>query len=168
LRFTDVSSGSDRDSTRAADRASASAAESGAFADLWLLLSHSDPEVRRRAVAGASKAGREDPALLALLAAQLLSGPAEAASEELAWQLLPVAARLALPAEQAARLMRRCEDAVLNHPSHVVQAEALSAAFTIADRDRRHVARVRSLARTALRSPSAALAARARQLLGGE
>lgn len=161
-------SGGDRRSTAGADAVAELAGEPDAFADLWPLLAHPDPLVRMRAAEAAAKVTRERPALLAPFADDLLSGRLEDEARELTWNLLPMAAQLALEADQAARLMRRCEDAVLNHPNHVVQAEALSAAFTLAERDRRLVARVRCLAREAARSPSHALAARARQLLGAE
>lgn len=155
-------------SAASTDAAAALAVEPEAFADLWPLLAHPDPLVRMRAAEAAAKASRERPTLLAPFADDLLSGHLEESSQDLTPHLLLMAARLPLVPEQEARLMRRCEDAVLNHPSHIVQAEALSAAFTLAARDRRHVARVRSLARTALKGSSAPLAARARRLLDGE
>jgi len=167
LQFTELLSGGDRRSSAAADAVAVLATEPAAFADLWPLLAHPDPLVRMRAADAAEKASRDRPTLLAPFADDLLSGRLEDGSQELTWHLLPMTARLPLEPEQEGRLMRRCEDAVLNHPSHIVQAEALSAAFTLAARDRRHVARVRSLARTALKSPSKALAARARRLLDG-
>ena len=143
------------------------AGDPGTFEDLWLLLAHPDLLVRRRAAEAADKASRDHPALLVPYADDLLGGRLEDSAPELTWHLLPMAARLPLEVEQTARLMRRCEDAVLNHPDHIVQARALNAAFTLAERDRRHIARVRSLARTALKSPSATLAAHARRLLDG-
>jgi hypothetical protein len=168
LRFTEMLTGGDRRSAGAADQVAAMAAEPGAFADLWPLLSHPDPVVRMRAADAAEKASRARPELVAQFADDLMTGRLEDGSPELTWHLLPMAARLPLQPEQTGRLMRRCEEAVLNHPSHIVQAEALSAAFRLAADDRRMLARVRNLAREAAKSPSQALAARARALLGGD
>jgi hypothetical protein len=164
--FVDLLSGADRRSIAQTDRVAALATEPASFASLWALLRHADPLVRMRAADAAEKASRARPELLQGSKTALLDGSLEDGSHELTWHLLPMAARLDLSFDEASRLMRRLEDAAINDPSHVVQAEALGAAFTLAGRHRRLQNRARLLAKDALASPSEALAARARQLLG--
>lgn len=163
--FLHMLSGPDRNSMTGADQVAALATEPASFANLWSLIAHADPLVRIRAADAAEKASRDRPELLQDAKAALLDGSLEDGSHELTWHLLPMAARLDLSPDEAARLMRRLEDAVINSPSHVVQAEALSAAYALATRHRRLQPRARLLAKDAQSSHSAALAARARQLL---
>lgn len=148
-----------------ADAVAEQASDHHSFADLWSLLRHGDPLVRMRAADAADKASRLSAHLLIPHRGDLLSGELDGGSSDLTWHLLPMAARLPLSEDEAARLMRRCEYVTLNHPSHTVQAEALSAAFALAGQHRRLRPRFRALARDAIAGGSKAVAARARKLL---
>lgn len=163
---TDRAAFADRLRSATPDDLAASSGTPEAFANLWPLIAHADPLVRLRAVGVAERASRQRAELLQPHKQDLLDGRLEDGSPELTWHLLPMAVRLALTADEAARLMRRLEDAVLNHPSHLVQAEALGAAFDLANAHRRLQPRARSLAKDAMAGPSRALAARACELLG--
>ena len=159
--------GGDDRSLGVADHAAALATEPDTFAALWALLRHDDVAVRGRAADAAEKATRERPDLLQPYKSDLIHPVLEDGTPELSWHLLPMAARLELNAHEAARLMRRLEDAVLNNPNEIVRAEALAAAFGLAARHRRMLPRARDLAKHAICCGSPALAARARNLLTG-
>ena len=159
--------GGDDRSFGLADHAAALATEPDTFAALWALLRHDDVAVCMRAADAAEKATRDRPDLLQPYKDDLIHPVLEDATPELSWHLLPMAARLTLNTDEAARLMRRLEDAVLNNPNELVRAEALGAAFSLAARHRRLGVRARALAKHAQCGPSPALAARARNLLTG-
>lgn len=159
--------GGDDRSSGGADDAAALATEPDTFAALWALLRHDDVAVRNRAADAAEKATRERPELLKPYKCDLIHPVLEDGTPELSWHLLPMAARLDLDSTEAARLMRRLQDAVLNNPDEIVRAEALAAAFALAARHRRMLPRARDLARHAQCCGSPALAARARNLVAG-
>ena len=158
--------GADR-SFGAGAQAAAPATEPDTFAALWALLRDDDVAVRMRAVVAAEKVTRDRPDLLQPYKDDLIHPVLEDGTPELSPHLLPMAARLELSSAETARLMRRLQDAVLNNPNEIVRAEALAAAFGIAARHRRMLPRARDLAKHVQCCGSAALAARARNLLAG-
>lgn len=136
-----------------------------AFAKLWSLLAHADPLVRLRAADAADKASRNRPELLASSRPDLaLTSHGDEAGEH-ACQIVPFASRLALSADEAARLMRRLEDTMLNHPSDFIRTEALRAAFALAAEHRRLQPRARALAKDAKNSSGPELALLGHSLL---
>ena len=159
--------GGDDRSIGTADHAAALATEPDTFAALWTMLRHDDVEVRMRAAEAAEKATRDRPDLLQPYKEDLIHPILADATPELSWHLLPMASRLELSAHEAARLMRRLQDAVLNNPYEIVRAQALAAAFGLASSHRRMLPRARDLAKHAQCCGSPALAARARSLLAG-
>lgn len=150
----------------ASEQAAILATEPDAFAALWAQLRHDDVAVRMCAADATEKISRLRPELLQPYKDDLIHPVVDDCMPELCWHQLAMAARLELGADEAARLMRRLEDAVLNSASEIVQAEALAAAFSLAARHRRMLPRARDLAKHAQAGPSPALAARARNLLG--
>ena len=153
----------DARSNEAADRA-ALPADADAFALVWTQIGHSDPAVHLRAADTVERVSRERPDLLEPYKNTLIH-PVLDGTAELCRHLVAVAARLDLNDDETARLMRRLEDAVLNHPSESVQTASLDAAFSLAVRNRRLALRARDLAKHALIAHSPAVAARARELL---
>lgn len=149
----------------AADRAPLPA-DADAFAVVWAQIGHADHAVHRRAAHIVEEVTRERPDLLEPYKKALIH-PVLEGTAELCPQLVAVAARLDLNDDEAARLMRRLEDAVLNHPSEGVQTASLDAAFTLAARNRRLALRARDLAKHAVSAHSPAVAARASELLRG-
>lgn len=156
-------SGGDFWSTAEADRVAALVTDSVTFSALWRLLAHPDPLVRVRAGDAAEKACRTRQELIGDASPDRLmnGGPG------IGLHRVPFAAQLTLSADQAARLMRRLEDTVLNNPSTFIRVEALRSAFALAADNRRLQPRARALAKDAQNSPSETLAARARDLLAG-
>jgi hypothetical protein len=150
-------------STAEVQRIAALITDADAFGALWRLLAHPDPLVRVHAGSAAELVSRTQPELLVNASADRLmnGGP------ELGLHRTPFAAQLALDPDQSARLMRRLEDAVLNHPSTFIRVEALRSAFAMAAENRRYLPRVRALAKDAQKTPCPTLAARARSLLAG-
>jgi hypothetical protein len=157
--------GGDDRSFGTADQAAALATEPDTFATIWAMLRHDDVTVRMRAADAADKASRVRPDLLQPYKDDLIHPVLEDGTPELSWHLLPMAARLELSDQEAARLMRRLQDAVLNNPNEIVRAEALAAAFSLVARHRRMLPRAGDLAKHAQCCGSPALAARARNLL---
>lgn len=150
-------------STAEVQRIMALVTSADAFGALWKLLAHPDPIVRVHAGSAAEMVSREHPELVVDASPDRVmnGGPG------LGLHLTPFSARLALDADQSARLMRRLEDAVLNHPSTFIRIEALRSAFALAAEKRRYLPRVRALAKDAQKTPCPTLAARARSLLAG-
>jgi len=157
--------GGDDRSTEAGDRAELPT-DADSFAVVWAQIGHSDHAVHRRAAHIVEKVSRERPDLIEPYKNALIH-PVLEGTTELCPQLVAVSARLDLNDDEAARLMRRLEDAVLNHPSDGVQSEALAAAFTLAARNRRLALRARELAKHALIAHAPEVAERARELLRG-
>ena len=155
----------DARSNDAADRVDLPA-DPDAFAVVWAQIGHADYSVHRRAAHIVEMVSRERPDLIEPYKNALIH-PVLDGTAQLCPQLVAVSARLDLNDDEAARLMRRLEDAVLNHPSDDVQAEALAAAFTLAARNRRLALRARDLAKHALIAHAPAVAGRARELLRG-
>lgn len=161
--FAALLSGGDFWSTAEADRVAAMITDTAAFGALWRLLAHPDPLVRVRAGDAAEKACRIRQELIGDASTDRLmnGGPA------LGLHPIPFAAQLTLTADEAARLMRRLEDTVLNNPSSFIRVEALRSAFALAADNRRLQPRARALAKDAQNGPCPILAARARDLLAG-
>ena len=162
-----LNGGEGRSPAEAADNSAALAPLPDTFAALWALLRHHDSAVRLRAVDAAEKASRTEPALLQPYKDDLIQPILEDGAPELSCHLLIMATRLDLNADEAARLMRRLEDAVFNNACDLVRAEALSGAFSVASRHRRLAIRARDLAKGVASRASGELAERARQLLSG-
>lgn len=150
-------------STAEADRVAAMVTDAAAFGALWRLLAHPDPLVRVRAGDAAERACRIRQELIRDASTERLmnGGPA------LGLHRMPFAAQLTLTADDAARLMRRLEDTVLNNPSSFMRVEALRSAFALAADNRRLQPRARALAKDAQKCSCPILAARARDLLAG-
>jgi hypothetical protein len=149
----------------AADRAPLPA-DADSFAVVWADLGHEDSQVHLRAADAIERASRDRPELLQPYKNDLIH-PVLDGKSGFCWHLVAVSARLELDSDEAARLMRRLEDAVFNDPSGEVQAEALVTAFALAARHRRLALRARDLAKHALNHTAPAVADRARRLLAG-
>lgn len=161
--FAALLAGGDFWSTAEADRAAELVTDSASFRALWRLLSHPDPLVRVRAGDAAEKACRTHQDVIGDASPDRLmnGGPG------LGLHATPFAAKLTLGPDQAARLMRRIEDTVLNNPITFIRIEALRSAFALAADNRRLQPRARALAKDAQNGPCQILAARARDLLAG-
>lgn len=161
--FAAILRGGDFWSTAESDRVADLVSGPEHFATLWSLLAHTDPLVRVRAGDAAEKASRTRPDLVGNASTERVMG----AGPGLGLHRVPFAAGLTLSADQAARLMRRLEDTVLNNPSTFIRVEALRSAFALAAENRRLQPRARALAKDVQNSPSSILAERARDLLVG-
>lgn len=135
-------------SHEAADQAAALAVDPENFAVLWPLLRHPQPLVRMQAAIAAEQASRACPDLLASYRAELLGCCLDDCAPEVGRRFLTMAVRLDLDADEAARLMRRLEDAVINHCDPDVRADAVDAACALAAVHRRLLLRARTLVKS--------------------
>jgi hypothetical protein len=132
-------------------------------ATLFDAMDHPDLLVRMRAADALEKLSRDHPDLLRPGKRRLLGLVESATQQELRWHLAQMIPRLALTPRQvdlvARRLVQWLEDS-----SAIVRANALDALVQLARAHDRLGPAVRPHLRRALRSPSAAVRARARRL----
>ena len=118
-----------------------------------------------RSADAVEKASRASPSLLWPYKAQLLGQVAAIEQQEVKWHLLQMLPRLDLSKSEREAAFLLAEHA-LRHESRIVQAEALSSLFGLADADPDLNERARGFATRAAASGTPALRARARKLLG--
>jgi hypothetical protein len=157
--------GGDRRSIGGAEQASALIAADpvlfGAAVDLML---DANPVIRGRSADAVEKASRRAASLLQPHKERFLSTLAAIEQQEVKWHLLQILPRLdlSMPERETATAIA---DRALHHESRIVQAEALSALFSLAGADPKLLDRARDVAAAAVGSGAAAVRARARKLL---
>jgi len=134
------------------------------FPELISCLWSDDPLVRMRAADAAEKASAREPDLLAPFKAELLGLLVEADQQELLWHLAQIIPRLPLLARErgrAAGIFR----SFLKHRGSLVKTAGLQALADLSRHDEVLRSEVQELIEQVLRSGTAAMKARARNLL---
>lgn len=134
------------------------------FRELIACLWHENSIIRMRAADAAEKISAKRPKLLQRYKAQLLGLLAEATQIELRWHVAAMIPRLQLTPGERRRAIADLHR-YLDDRSSIVKTFALQALFDLAQDDSAFRETVQQLIEEALRSGTAAMKARARQLL---
>jgi hypothetical protein len=134
------------------------------FPELIACLWSDDPLVRMRASDAVEKASAREPGLLAPFKAELLGLLVEAEQQELLWHLAQIVPRLALTARERARAAAIFRP-FLKHRGSIVRTCGLQALADLCRQDAGLRSEVIELLEKALRNGTAAMKARARNLL---
>lgn len=165
MSLRDLLSGGDRRSIGRADEVSALLSSNPSLiGEALQLMVDAEPVVRMRSADALEKASRADPTLLAPYKTELLTRIVAVEQEEVKWHVLQMLPRLELSAGERDLAIRIAEKAFTDGGS-IVQAEALSALFALAQSDADLTRGARRRAELALTRGSPALRARARRLL---
>ena len=164
VAFSSLLSGGDRRSVgRANDAASLAIQQPERFPELIACLWSEDPVIRMRAADAAEKASARSPGLLQPFKAELLGLLLEAQQQELRWHLAQMIPRLDLTAPErrrAAAVFR----SYLKESGSLVRTSGLQALAELSEDDPRLRSEVLQLIEQALRTGTAAMKARARNL----